>query len=121
MKQLMKEFWVDEAGLVLSAELVFVASIAGIGMIVGLSAARDGVTSELADVGSAIQSYNQGYSVLGIQGHGAGVNGSRFQDNTDYCDTGAVDTAAADESCIVRLTAAAADETNTAMPGSLIQ
>lgn len=121
MLNLMKQLWNDEAGLVLSAELVFVASIAGIGMIVGLSAARDGVTSELSDVGTAIQSYNQGYSVLGIQGHGAGVNGSRFQDNTDYCDTGAVDTVAVDESCIVRTTAAAVTEATTSLSGSLIQ
>ena len=49
--------WNDEAGMVVSSELVFVTSIAAIGMIVGLSAARDGITSELADVGDAVTAH----------------------------------------------------------------
>ena len=103
MQNLMKQLWADEAGLVLSAELVFVASIAGIGMIVGLSAARDGVTSELADVGDAVTEYNQGYQVAGIVGHGASVAGTQYLDNTDYCDLAADDQfASRDEGCIVR-------------------
>ena len=103
MKNLIKQLWADEAGLVLSAELVFVASIAGIGMIVGLSAARDGVTSELADVGDAVTEYNQGYQVAGIVGHGASIAGSQYLDNTDYCDAAPDDAAAlTDEGCIVR-------------------
>ena len=93
--------WNDEAGLVISSELVFVTSIAAIGMIVGLSAARDGITSELADVGDAVTEYNQGYQVASIQGHGAAVAGTLYRDNTDFCDT-SDDVAAADEGCIVR-------------------
>ena len=103
MKNLMQKFWSDEAGLVLSAELVFVASIAGIGMIVGLSAARDGITSELADVGDAVTEYNQSYTIAQIVGHGAAVAGTQYIDNTDYCDNAADDGAAlTDEGCIVR-------------------
>ena len=119
MKNLMKQFWNDEAGIVVSTELVFVASIAGIGMIVGLSAARDGVTSELADVGAAVQNYNQGYTVAHIIGHGAAVSGSQFQDNTDYCDAGQ-DTAATDEGCIQRQAAAGMlESTTTPLPSVL--
>ena len=102
MKNLIKQLWADEAGLVLSAELVFVASIAGIGMIVGLSAARDGVTSELADVGDAVTEYNQGYQVAGIVGHGASIAGSQYIDGLDYCDAAADGVTLVDEGCILR-------------------
>ena len=94
--------WNDEAGLVISSELVFVTSIAAIGMIVGLSAARDGITSELADVGDAVTEYNQGYQVASIQGHGASIAGSQYLDGTDFCDLAADGVAATDEGCIVR-------------------
>ena len=121
MQNLMKQLWADEAGLVLSAELVFVASIAGIGMIVGLSAARDGVTSELADVGDAVTEYNQGYQVAGIVGHGASVAGTQYLDNTDYCDLAADDFfASRDEGCIARNTTEV-DEVSVVTTPSQIQ
>jgi len=119
MKNLLKQLWRDESGIVVSTELVFVASIAGIGMIVGLSAARDGVTSELADVGASVQQYNQGYQVAGIQGHGASVAGSRFQDNTDYCDQ-LQDVATKDEGCIARVDPATAGESDASATPSII-
>ena len=98
---MLRQLWNDEAGLVVSSELVFVTSIAAVGMIVGLSAARDGVTSELADVGDAVTEYNQGYQVASIQGHGASIAGTQYLDGTDFCDA-ADGVAAADEGCIVR-------------------
>jgi len=111
MKNLLKQLLNDEAGLVLSAELVFVASIAGIGMIVGLSAARDGVTSELADIGDAVTEYNQGYSVASITGHGASIAASEYIDGTDYCDNDPDGLPLADEGCIARATPVGANET----------
>ncbi len=120
MKNLLRQFWNDEAGIVISTELVFVASITGIGMIVGLSAARDGVTSELADVGQAVNKYNQGYLVDGIRGHGASVTGSQFSDNTDYCDNAAADTAGVDEACIARVSSLGVAETTTPLDGSQV-
>ena len=119
MNRLLNRLWSDEAGLVLSAELVFMASIVVIGMIVGLSAARDGVTSELSDVGSAVTEYNQGYLVNGITGHGAAIAGTQFSDNTDYCDV-ADDTAAIDEGCIVRVVATGANEADIVPNGSIV-
>ena len=119
MSKMMKRLWSDEAGLVLSAELVFMSSIVVIGMIVGLSAARDGVASELSDVGSAVTEYNQGYLVNGITGHGASVAGSNFADGLDYCDV-ADDVAAADDGCIVRVAATGANEVTVSPEGSIL-
>lgn len=76
----------DEAGFIISAELVLVASIAVLAMIVGLSEVAMNVTQELEDVGSAIGSINQSFHVNGVCGHMAHVGGSSFNDSVDFCD-----------------------------------
>lgn len=99
--RMLQRLWNDEAGMVVSSELVFVSSIAAIGMVVGLSAARDGITSELADVGDAVTEFNQGYQVASIQGNGAALAGTQYLDSTDFCDA-ADGVALSDEGCILR-------------------
>ena len=76
----------DEAGFIVSAELVIFATVAVLAMIVGLSEVSMNVNSELEDVGSAFGSLNQSYSVQGACGHRAHVGGSQFSDQTDFCD-----------------------------------
>ena len=112
---MLRRLWNDEAGLIVSSELVFVSSIAAVGMIVGLSAARDGVTSELADVGDAVTEYNQGYQVSSIQGHGAALAGTQYLDGTDFCDVVSDDAASSDEGCITRA-ATNVNESDTTPP-----
>jgi Flp pilus assembly pilin Flp len=118
--KLMQRLWRDEAGFILSAELVLIATVAILAMIVGLAAARDGVNSELADIGQAINSLSQSYAIDGIQGHSAAVNASLWKDNTDFCDNLTPDTAAADEACVVHTTPTGATEaaanTNPSLP-----
>ena len=83
---MMKKLWNDEAGAILSAELVLIATILVIGMIVGLASLRDAVVTELADVGQAISNLNQSYSFSGISGHHTQTAGSFFDDEPDFCD-----------------------------------
>ena len=83
---MLQQLWRDEGGAVLSAELVMIGSICVIGLTVGLAALRDGVVSELADLGQAIGSLNQSYSFGGAIGHHAIQPGSLFTDNLDQCD-----------------------------------
>ena len=111
---MLQRLWNDEAGMVVSSELVFVTSIAAIGTIVGLSAARDGITSELADVGDAVTEYNQGYQVASIQGHGAALAGTQYLDGTDFCDAVADGVALSDEGCILRALANVNEDDTTA-------
>lgn len=80
--------WADEAGFVVSTELILVATILVIGMVVGLATVRDAVVQELADVAAAIGSVNQSYEYSAITGHTSATAGSEFQDETDFCDTG---------------------------------
>ncbi|EAQ80142.1 hypothetical protein [Blastopirellula marina] len=83
---LLKRIWNDEAGFIVSTELILIATIVVIGLIVGLSAVRDAVTSELSDVAGAIQDMDQSYTLYGVTGHSAAVSGSDFGDQQDYCD-----------------------------------
>lgn len=84
--KVLRRLWQDDAGVVLSAELVMVVTITVIGVVVGLAVLRDSVTNELADTAGAIDDVNQSYDVEGIQGHSAAVAGFGFDDNLDYCD-----------------------------------
>ena len=84
--KMMKKLWNDEAGFIVSAELILIATIAVIGLIVGLAAVRDGITSELSDVAGAIQDVNQSYSIDGVVGHSANTAGFDYIDETDFCD-----------------------------------
>lgn len=78
--------WLDQAGFIMSAEAVLVATIAVIGVIVGLVSTRDSVVSELSDVGGAFQAMNQTFSFTGISTDLVTVFGSRFTDSRDFCD-----------------------------------
>ena len=82
----------DEAGFIISAELVLVLTIAVLGMVVGLAAVRDSVTHELNDLAHAFGSVNQSYNVSGLKkercygGFHAYVAGFGFNDKSDDCD-----------------------------------
>ena len=65
MLNLFTALYRDDAGFIVSAELVLVATILVIGLVVGLSVVSAGVNSELQDVGSAFGSVNQSYGFSG--------------------------------------------------------
>lgn len=117
---MLKRLWEDDVGLVMSAELVFVVSILSIGMIVGLAAARDGVISELADLGDSITEYNNGWQVAGLVGHAGSVAGTQYLDNTDYCDNGRDDNGALqDEACLSRTLAQTNEASTVTVPSQI--
>lgn len=89
----------DEAGFVISAELVLVSTILVIGLIVGLSEVQHAVVSELNDVADAIGEINQSYCYSGFhkidyrQNIHAATYGSNFIDMMDDCDRNQCDIA----------------------------
>ena len=89
----------DESGFIVSIELILIATIMVIGLIVGMSAVRDAVISELSDVAGAVQDLHQGYQIFGVRGHSASTAGMDFFDRTDFCDI-AEDTNVAIDNCI---------------------
>lgn len=73
----------DERGFIVSIELVLIATIVVIGLIAGLTALRDAIVSELADVASAVQDLNQSYSYNGAASNTAATAGADFIDQID--------------------------------------
>lgn len=90
----------DESGFVVSAELVLIATVAVIGLLVGLSAVRDAAVSELSDVAGAVQDANQSFSLDGVVGHNANTAGFDFVDGTDECDSGNQPAPGTTDNCI---------------------
>ena len=76
----------DEAGFIVSAELVLVSTIAILGLVVGLSEVSLNINNELEDVGSAFSCVQQSYNVHGSCGHKGHMSGSSFEDQADFCD-----------------------------------
>jgi len=89
---MLNSLWNDEAGVILSAEIVLVGTILVVGMIVGLVELQCSVVDELNDLGEAIGSINQSFVTSGIasykkNGQLKGITvGSRFNDQQDSCD-----------------------------------
>ncbi|WP_417390771.1 hypothetical protein [Gimesia sp.] len=102
---MLNKFWNDEAGFVVSSELVLIGTILVLGVVVGLATVRDQVVQELGDLALAISNINQSYSFSGVTGHTSSTAGSVFADLTDFCDT-TTDTAGVEPECIsVQITA----------------
>ena len=81
-----RSLWNDEAGFIVSAELVLVATILVIGMIVGLVTVRNQVVQELVDIGQAIGNISQTYAYGGINKvNVAMTDGSSYNDVVDFC------------------------------------
>ena len=83
----------DESGVIISAELALVLTIAVLAMVVGLSEVAVAVNTELNDISNAVGALNQSYVVTGFKSDvGAAAKsknayaGSRFGDDTDDCD-----------------------------------
>lgn len=88
----MRKLFNDEAGFVVSAELVLVLTIAVLGMVVGLASVRDAVNAELVDLSNAFGAVDQTYNIRGTlkasstaKPHGAAA-GFGFADRADDCD-----------------------------------
>ena len=89
---MLKTLWNDEAGVILSAELVLVATILVLGMLVGLVELQCSIVAELSDLSSAFGNLNQSYQVSGF-GSSKGANqfkartyGAAYTDRADTCD-----------------------------------
>ncbi len=98
--EVIKSIWIDEAGFIVSIELILIATIMVIGLITGFTAVRDAVVAELSDVGGAIQDLNQSYSFNGVTGHSGFTQGSSYLDARDFCDV-AEDPINQADNCIV--------------------
>jgi len=89
---MLKNLWNDESGVIISAELALVLTIAVLAMVVGLSEVAVAVNTELNDISNAIGALNQSYSFTGFVGGPitklkSTYAGTVFADGVDDCDT----------------------------------
>ncbi len=80
--------WNDEAGFIVSAELVLVATVGILGLVVGLSEMAVSVNTELNDLSNAFGSLSQSYSYCGFASRDCGklksyVGGACYYDRSD--------------------------------------
>jgi hypothetical protein len=75
MQKLVKRLWNEEAGAIISAELMLIGTVLIIGVLVGLKSVRDAVVTELADVAQAFAVANQSFWFANSWGNN-GMNGA---------------------------------------------
>lgn len=89
---MLKALWNDEAGIILSAELVLIATILVLGLVVGLVELQCAVVGELSDLGDAFGNLSQSFKTSGIRsvknsgGIKAETLGASYVDVADTCD-----------------------------------
>jgi len=91
---MLRNFLNDEAGFLVSAELVLIFTLVFCAVAVGVSVVRDSLVQELGDVAEAIGALDQSYNYRSITAEleaGGGANhascaGSGFNDEEDDCD-----------------------------------
>lgn len=81
MKNLVANLINDEAGYVLSAELVLVGSIAVIGAVAGMTQVRGALVEEYDDLAESISSVDQSYSYGGFKGCKSFTAGSAYYED----------------------------------------
>lgn len=88
MSQMLRKLYIDEAGFVVSAELILIATVAVLSLVVGLGEVSHAVNQELEDVGSAFGAVQQSYVYRGLGTRDkATMVGSGFRDHKDLCDS----------------------------------
>lgn len=90
---MLNRFLNDEAGFLISAELVLIFTLVFCAVAVGVAMVKDSLVTELSDVAESIGALNQSYTFrsvtannsVGSSNH-AVCNGSGYVDEADDCD-----------------------------------
>ena len=86
MKNMLKRLWADDAGFVVSTELVLASTLLVVGITIGQVTLRDVVITEISDTAEAIGEIDQSYSFTSVTAHSSSVAGSLFVDALDFCE-----------------------------------
>jgi len=81
MLNLARKLLNDEAGFLMSAELILISTVLVLGMVVGLTEVSHAINNELFDVANAFDSVNQSYRYDGLFDDHGGSNGSHYYDH----------------------------------------
>ena len=76
MRKLLLQLWSDDAGFIISIELLFIAVLLVIGIIAGLAALRAAVVSQLAGLGNSIMNLDPGFDIVSVGNSSGSSNGT---------------------------------------------
>ena len=80
MRHVLTRLWEDDRGLLEAIEFLLTASILAFGLVVGMTTLRNAITAEFEQLANAILAINFGFSVGGLSGCCASVDGSQAID-----------------------------------------
>jgi hypothetical protein len=95
--KMLRKLFNDEAGFIISAELMIIITLLFCATVVGIAMIRDALVQELGDVSEMIGSFDQSYAVGSLDapngtgshahcGGGSASTGFGFDDADDQCD-----------------------------------
>jgi hypothetical protein len=79
-RSLCKRLWADDRGALIATETLFYSTILIIGIVVGLTGFRAAVVTEFTELGNAVLSLSQGFTISGLTTCCASVDGSQAID-----------------------------------------
>jgi len=90
---MIRTFWNDQSGFIVSLELILIATVIVLGLIVGMSEIAVSVNTELNDISNAVGALVQSYATPNYKGidpctgkQWSFFGGTRFVDYHDDCD-----------------------------------
>jgi hypothetical protein len=81
MRKLFAKLWSDDAGFIVSVELLFVVVILVIGIIAGLAALRTAVVAEYGHLGSSIVQLDPGFEIVSLGSATGSSNGTLIMES----------------------------------------
>jgi len=77
---MLNQLWNDDAGYIISTEMLLIFVILVLGLIAGLSNLRMAIVNELTESAQAILAINQGFTISGLTGCSGSSAGSAATD-----------------------------------------
>ena len=78
MLTVLQTFWLDQAGVLVSAEMVIVVTLCILAMLAGISEITVAITAELRSLSRGVEQLNQSYQFYGGRGAFSSVAGSQY-------------------------------------------
>lgn len=86
MHTLLKRFWNDEAGFIISAELIMICTLLVLGLIVGVTSLQSALVAEYHDLAAAFSSLDQSYRFGGFFARGFRCRSKAFTAGSFFLD-----------------------------------
>lgn len=79
---MLQQLWNDDAGYIVTTEMLLIFVILVLGLIAGLANLRMAIVTELTESGLALLNLNQGYTIAGLTGCSGSSAGSAVTDQS---------------------------------------